>query len=325
MKLPQLDFSIGRILLHGGKRHALTLARFIASKTPTPGKLQTEHLSDLDLQFDDLRTLFERELPLADAPWVPLHNIYICIGSYLSLRGYYEEKKRWGQALMRLLQQHEQNLHVGIINSVANAHDDLGEYEPALQLYQLIVRQFAHQPDHPALGVVYYNLSRVYRNQGNLDYATHYYKLALVVEEQSGDVRGLAMSQMGLADMLSEAGEYEQALSLAEQALHNAQLADDAYLSAQYAADVATHSLHVRDPATLIPLFQSAILQLEALNDQTGLAKTLFNYALLRGSLGFGQEAHALGQRSAALYEQFGSPMAAYVRQIMASWPPPED
>lgn len=298
------------------------LSEFVASLTVTPGIVQSgSGVALLDEEMANIANLFDVLLAAPEVPYRALQQMYMSLASYLSLRGYYDEKLNWGRALLTWFADASEPLPASLINSMANAYDDLGQFDDALRLYNFLVTSYVNEPQHPALAVVYSNMARAYERMGKPQTALVYLERAIMIAKQAGDARNLATALMALADILRDAGRFHDGLTFARLALDQSRAAGDAYLIAQHTSDVARHMTENCPLVEIVPIYEEALRLLIATGDEIGLAKTLFNYALLLGQLGEITRSYELGRASLAIYTRYGSPLADHVRQVMASWP----
>ncbi len=127
-----------------------------------------------------------------------------------------------------------------VYSQLGGLHHQLGDDKEAVEMYRQAL-QLAEDSSRPdKLAVLYWNLSAVYRDSGNLTQSRLYATKSLALYESLADMRMLTELRSGFGVLMLEAHQFEQAQEQFEQARHLASEQND-----QLAQTVA--SMHLAD------------------------------------------------------------------------------
>ncbi len=126
-----------------------------------------------------------------------------------------------------------------------------------------------------------YHLARPYERLGQNRRALALYELALQICQELGDLRGVAVTQHALANMLRQLGKPQEALTLYEQALNTAQELGDIQGVAVMQNAMADVLRQQGKPQEALTLYEQSLRAKQALGDIRGVAVTQANFSQL--------------------------------------------
>jgi len=265
----------------------------------TPVHLQ--NLMRLGLLTMEIRTFKEGELPLLD-----LHPM---------LRWYIQQHlagrdpallERYGQVYEHLARQANQN-DGGYDQSARMRYlvrQSLPDFEAAFQYLPSAER-----------GSLAYHLAQPYKRLGQNRHALALYQQALEIDQELGDVRGVAATQNAMAGVLSQLGKPQEALALYEQALRTDQELGDVREVAVTQNAMADVLSQLGKPQEALALYEQSLHTKQELGDVREVAVTQHAMAGVLSQLGKPQEALALYEQALRTTQELGEVRGVAVTQ----------
>lgn len=270
-----------------------------------------EALVQLDTELPNIVNVVDSLLDkgVADDRLACLHLISLIVHMerYFTIRGLWEAKLRWAMALLEPSAHAAPKLTHVLFNVVGTAYSEMGNYEKAVELYQLAVK-YADLADNPDLTRVYGNLGVAYWRLGRLDEALVYTRRLWEAEKKAGNLHETAVALANLAEIHLEYGDTEGGLLAAFDALKLANQIGDEVLQAQFTALTAKHMVARGLLHEAVPVYKTAIGLLNELDDEPTLGLALLNYGLLQHLLNHNIDAVQLVQASLEIFERYGMP-----------------
>lgn len=198
-----------------------------------------------------------------------------------------------------------------ILNNLAGLYESMGDYEKALQLYQMAldIREKMLGSQHPDVATTLNNFAELYRMMGDYEKALPLYQKALEIDEKmlDPDHPSVAATIDNLALLYRQMGEYEKALPLSQRALKicekvlNPQHPDVAIVL----NNLSLLYYQMGEYERALPLYQKALnIQEEVFGPQhPDVATTLNNLAGLYNSMGEYEKALSLYKRTLNIQE----------------------
>lgn len=290
----------------------LAMLRTIAVE---PEKTSAESLARIDYEYPTIAGLLDQMLEFKHpGPRLLPIKLYLRFSWYLNIRDLWEQKREWGlklEAFANLLLPDE---HSALLNNIGTTFRKDGDSPKALDYYLRSIVARDTDADDLDLAYTYSNIAVAYWETGDIDTALPYAHRGLEMERKLGHRSMEAMSLVNIAGMLYERGEYQEALPLVQQALDIAKETGNVYLIAEYTGQLAIHLLANLKLDEALIANEEAIGLLQDINDEVGLARTLFHYAMLKNVFREHEAAQALAAESLELMHRLRMPEADLVR-----------
>lgn len=306
----EIDAEIGTLLDTRYKSLIGVMNDFAVSITPQLQARQSrEALAQLDAELPNIVNAVDNQLDegIVDDRLTCLYliNLLVHTERYFTLRGLWEVKLRWSMALLEPSAHAAPKLTHVLFNMVGTAYSEIGNYEKAVELYQLAIK-YADLAGEPDLTRVYGNLGVAYWRLGRLDEALVYTRRLWEAEKKAGNLYETAVALANLAEIHLEYGDTEGGLLAAFDALKLANQIGDVVLQAQFTALTAKHMVARGLLHEAVLVYKTAIGLLNELDDEPTLGLTLLNYGLLQHLLNHSTEAVQLVQASLEIFERYG-------------------
>ncbi len=299
-----------------GNRHynlASVMTEFTFSlKGKLSSTLAVEATSNFDKEFANMKAALDMALDnQTPCEMIQLlKRLFIGLSEYLELRAVWNDKIRWGEALLRQLlrcnpESEDAVLlnNIGLLNNLATAYDAIGDYKTALPFYEYIIHTLG---DHyPSITKIYSNIAVTLWRLDRIDEALVYAERALTNERQTGESDAIAQSLMNISQMYYHRWEMEKSLTLAREAREMAQAGNNPYLQANIMAQVAMHMVGTLQFDEAVPVYEEALKLLAQVGHTLELARTRFNYALLCRILKRETDAKSLAQTALKTFEDY--------------------
>lgn len=277
-------------------------------------------IAQLDDALPNIMHAFEVQTCASDQPLQPLEMLYVRLNDYLRQRGLLHDLARWGDAILQRLDVLKTSLDLGVQNCVAVVADGLGDHDYALEAYEALLDGLSAVPNHPLESIVRSNMSVTLCIMGRVDEALKQCYLAIEKNKDRNNDRALAQMVMNLSTFLLQRGEAAKSLEMAEQALEIVRNIGDLNLEASFLSSLAVVLVHNRRFEDALLAYEEAIIHLEAVNNELGLARAKFNYSLLYNLFEMPEHALELSENSLAAFDHFQLPEAEHIRQVLAKW-----
>src|SRR6266568_2761265 len=160
-----------------------------------------------------------------------------------------------------------------------------------------------------------YHLARPYEKLGQNRRALALYELALEIYQHLGDVRGVALTQNAMANVLSLLGKPQEALTLYDEALHTMQELGELREVAVTQYSMADVLRQLGKPQEALALYDESLRTKQELGDLRGVAATQNSLASLLVELGKPQEALELYEQSLRSSQDLGDIQGVAVAQ----------
>ncbi len=320
-----VERSVGDVLDTGRVTLVEALNEFAGEVAPQLASARSRPaLAQLDLELPNVAAVLDVLLALDPArspdpvTYLIALNLILSLERYLSVRGLWWEKLRWGRALLAYRAGVRAEVLSVVYNLVGSALSELGEDEQAIDLYMLAIETSGLPEDDPELARVYGNLGVAYWNLGRLDEALVYCYRVFELERDRGNRYEMAAAMANVAQLLFDRGDVDTSLAATLEAIQIAEEIGDAILLAHLTATTATHLMGtpLRDEAG--PIFEEALKMLAKIGDEIGAALTRLNYAVFCHLSGQPDRAWQLARESLALFERYAMPDAAKARRLLA-------
>lgn len=311
--------SVGRLF---AVRYSNQLRAYADLFGTIPGRwVGTQALELLDAEQPTLVELFDelttRPTTEGITRWIPLFNQ---LTPWLGLRWLFPEQKRWCQAAISFSLESQDEVEIILLNGLALAFDALGDWEKALELFDMAVQLAEERPDYPGLGALYHNHSQALSLAGDLGGALEMSESAVDAESRLGTPNGLARVLVHHAELLHQYGDIKASRDTLRRAVEAAGDSPDLDLQARLVESQVKLMAEYADPSQTELVFCAAIQLWEQLNDTASIARVSFNYAAFLEALGRISEARVAAERSLTLYEELGAPQAEVVREAISQW-----
>jgi tetratricopeptide (TPR) repeat protein len=216
------------------------------------------------------------------------------------------------------LETHE-DVDVRLINCIANAFNEMGDYENAIFTYQAMIERIGEDESRQsALARVYNNLGVVYWKLERFAEAEDHLRRAVDLEERYGSPYAVAMLMANLAQVLKHQDKNEEALEVMRQAVALAGQLQDQMLKTELLPVLANHLMRNRLYEEADVAYGKSLELLEAIQDELGLAQAKHDYAILCYITRHPQRALQLAQESLAVFEAYGHAYAQSARELIA-------
>lgn len=183
-------------------------------------------------------------------------------------------------------------------------HQSLPDFEAALQYLPSAGRSS-----------LAYHLAKPYLRLGQNRHALALYEQALEIDQELGDVQGVAITQSAMADVLMQLGKPKEALELHEQALRTLQGLEDVSDAAATQYWMADALYERGKPQEAMALYEQALQTHQELGDMRSVAVTQHAIADLMAELGQPREAIALLEQVLQTEQELGEMREVAVTQ----------
>ncbi|HEY1350021.1 MAG TPA: tetratricopeptide repeat protein, partial [Ktedonobacteraceae bacterium] len=190
---------------------------------------------------------------------------------------------------------------------LAHLYQWLGQNRRSLALYEQALELYQLAGDVRGIAVTQGAMADVLVHLGQPQQALSLYELSLHTTEQLGDVHGIAVTQGAMADVLVHLGQPQQALSLYELSLHTKEQLGDLREIAVTQHAMADVLVHLGQPQQALSLYELSLHSFEQLGDVRGIAVTQGAMADVLVHLGQPQQALSLYELSLHTKEQLGN------------------
>ena len=131
------------------------------------------------------------------------------------------EKEQWLHTLTSLLDEHPKRnaYRAKLLNEAGMMHDDSGNLEDALALYQQSLDISREIGDQSGEGATLNNISQIYHERGDYDTALKYLEQSLDINQELNDRAGEGATLNNISQIYDARGDYDKALPLLEQSV----------------------------------------------------------------------------------------------------------
>jgi len=195
----EIDTEIGTLLDARYKSLIGVMNDFTVSIAPQLQARQSrEALVRLDTELPNIVNAVDSLLDMGvadDDRLTCLHliSLIVHIERYFTIRGLWEAKLRWAMTLLEPSAHAAPKLTHVLFNVVGTAYSEMGNYEKAVELYQLAIK-YADLAEEPDLTRVYGNLGVAYWRLGRLDEALVYTRRLWEAEKKAGNLYETAIA-----------------------------------------------------------------------------------------------------------------------------------
>lgn len=236
-------------------------------------------------------------------------ELYIALESYIRMRGYGENNVYWGATLREWALSLSSKIDVRLLNCVANAYNEMRDYEQAIPLFwQIIAAIQQDDTKQEALARAYNNIGVAYWMTGKLDDAVVFMDHALKIERELGHIRAVTIHLMNKAQILDRQDKFEESLAASEEAMRLIDQLDEPMLATQMSYVHAGRLLMNHRYLEAASAYQRAMLGYTVIQDDIGLAEARYGYALLCYRIGAGDEAKQLIEQCLQAFQQHRHP-----------------
>lgn len=279
-----------------------------------------ESITRLDQEYLNLYDLFPAMVERAECPLEWLVPLYVHLVDYLMMRSMFSEMVNWGVDLFERFRRVPATPPCTLLDCIGTGFAALGDFDNAKMVYDLILREYWSELNEADRTAIHYNLARLYLNMGEVLKAAEYCKLAVESDERRGNRRGFALGLNLLADILWENNQYAEGLQVMRRALEVAHEIGNAHMIANMTSNLARHMDGECDPQEIVTVYEEAVRLLKERNDESGLAQTYHNYAVLCHNNGWHEKAYALADLSMEIYERYDPREMEKTRRMVAEW-----
>jgi tetratricopeptide (TPR) repeat protein len=319
-----LDTAIGQVLEN---RHLILLKALDALVTTLTPQFETTQmrssLAQVDEEWDNIHALFELLINAPTCPLPTLQRFFANLLDYLEKRGLAQDGVRWGMSLFTRLAESDGNISLRLVNALASMLDMAGDFEGALQFYQLIINAQGEDAPLSAQASVYSNIATVYMRMNKVEEAMEYNTRALTLERQLDDRMGVATSLVTRANILYRRltlDDMAEALRLGQEAVEMVRGTDNLFLQAQFTTSLAMFMVGNFQFDEAAPVYEEAIQRLAEVQAEIGLAQACFNYALLCRVLKRHDDSRRLARAALDTYRRYDLPDARRVEEMLNKW-----
>lgn len=277
-------------------------------------------ITRLDLEYLNLYDLFPAMVNQPECPLEWLVPSYVYLVDYLMMRGMFSEMVNWGVDLFERFKRVPSTPPCALLDCIATGFAALGEFDNAKMVYDLILKEYWSELNETDRTAIHYNLARFYLNMGETLKAAEYCKLVVESNEQRGNRRGFALGLNLLADILWENNQYPEGLQIMRRALEVAHELGNAHMIANMTGNLARHMDGECDPQEIVTVYEEAVRLLKERNDESGLAETYHNFAVLCHNNGWHEKAYALADLSMEIYGRYNPSEFEKTRRMVIEW-----
>jgi tetratricopeptide (TPR) repeat protein len=282
--------------------------------------VSAEAITRLDQEYLNLYDLFPAMVERAECPLEWLVPLYVHLVDYLMLRGMFSEMVNWGVDLFERFKRVPATPPCTLLDCIGTGFAALGDFDNAKMVYDLIVREYWSELNEADRTALHYNLARLHLGMDEVLKAAEYCKLAVESDERRGNRRGFALGLNLLADILWENNQYAEGLQVMRRALEVAHEIGNAHMIANMTSNLARHMDGECDPQEIVKVYEEAVRLLKERHDESGLAQTYHNYAVLCHNNGWHEKAYALADLSMEIYERYDPREMEKTRRMVAEW-----
>jgi two-component system, NtrC family, sensor kinase len=198
-------------------RNAVKEARRISAKAVQVRCIAKEATVYFDRKsFDTVRTIINSALPL-----LPLRDkhvegslFFISARTYFYTFNYATASREYSRASAAFQIAHSEAEEAKSLKGEANCNNNLGEYQPALLLYNQALEISTRLKDvREQIGILS-NIAGVYISLSRYPEAIQAYQNAIAMAKKHGDKRGLAICSQGLGTVYQKLADYERAIAI---------------------------------------------------------------------------------------------------------------
>ncbi|MEP0855032.1 tetratricopeptide repeat protein [Trichocoleus sp. DQ-U1] len=233
----------------------------------------------------------------------------ICLyEDFLALRGYNTVRVELYRQLVEAWQQNnsESWQFAASLNSLGNAYNSLGQYQPAIDYLQqslAISREISHPNGEAAsLG----NLGNAYNSLGQYQPAIDYLQQSLAITREIGDLDGEAASLGNLGNAYNSLGQYQPAIDYLQQSLAIFREIGDRNGEAISLIGLGNACYSLGRKPIAIEYYQQSLAILREIGARNGEATSLNNLGNAYYSLGQNPVAIEYYQQSLAVFREIG-------------------
>jgi tetratricopeptide (TPR) repeat protein len=158
-----------------------------------------------------------------------LMGIYNIIGQILYRMGYLDALLYYSRSLNLAKDLGNKDLHISILNNIADIYKGKGELDKALSYYE---EALSLQTNEEAKALTYNNIASLYSKKGDNQKAVEYFQKAVEIYEKYGDYHSVAMVKLNLGDLYREMKDYEKAEKYLFEGLEGVKKMGDKYWEA---------------------------------------------------------------------------------------------
>lgn len=305
-----LTRDLAKAHLGSDQRSLAIRQRFVARFTSFADKNSNQTASDLNALDAEKENLFAAiDVAFADKNWNAVTSIYFDLGSFMYMRGHWDEAIARGEkARFAALEDNNKHDLAGIIENMAHIRADRGEYAEAEQIHYEVLEVFTDLKNDQDIAGTLFNLGLLQFIRADLQQARRSLRGSLVIYERLGDKTGVgrAMQELGRLAHL-EGGAIEEARQLLTGSLNiKKKLGNqrDIAWSLFSLGDLEQDQGEIKQGRQL---FLDALLLNRKLGDQSGIANQLIELSSISRQEGKIEEALGLSNESLAIVKQLGN------------------
>jgi len=219
---------------------------------------------------------------------------------------------RWGFAryaesqYTRVLDRLERADAAGILHNFGITQQNRGNYEAALDYYQRSLKIEEEFGNMAGVASSLHQLGRVQQDRGNYDDALDYYQRSLKISEEIGDVAGVASSLHQTGTMQYLRGDYDDALDYYQRSLKIKEEIGDVAGVAQSLHQIGMVKQERRNYDEALDCYQRSLKIKEEIGDVAGVSKSLHQIGIVQYLRGNDDEALDYYQLSLKIREEIG-------------------
>jgi len=217
---------------------------------------------------------------------------------------------QWSEALRVFEELWREELPPSLEGTLANdlglLYHDKGEWDRAIEYYQLSLERKEKVGDDRAVAATFTNLGNVYQDKKEWDRAIEYYVRSLEIMERVGGVFLVARIFHNLGSVYQAKGEWDRAMEYCERSLEIARRIGDEYVMSRTFNILGEVYRAKGEWNQALEYCKRSLVIREKMGDEYGIAYICNNMALLYQVQGRLEEAIPLFEKSIAIVERIG-------------------
>jgi len=192
-------------------------------------------------------------------------------------------------------------------NNIGEVHRARGDYDAALQWYQKSVEIKEALEERAGLAATYSNIGKVYHVRGDYDTALQWHKKSLKIKESIGSRVGIAASYNEIGLIYKARGDYNAALQWYQKSVEIQEALEDRAELATSYSNIGSVQYARGDYDAAMQWYQKSLQIREALGDRAGLAISYSNIGSVQYARGDYAAAMQWYQKSVEINEALGN------------------
>lgn len=240
------------------------------------------------------------------------------VGSFLSVRGYWEDAIRGGERAAEAARRAGNEWSIAMFEGdAATIRKDRGEYDTARAAYEQALDTFKRLGSEANVAVLLHQLGIIAQDQGSYGEARMLYEESLEIKRKLGNQSGIATSLGQLGNVAYLQGDLEEARRLYEESLEIFRKIGNQNGIAGSLHQLGRIAQLQGDYAEARRLYNESLEIAKKLGDQRGIALSLHQLGRIAEREGDREEATRLFREALSIFERLGSPDAATTRESL--------